>query len=274
MKSLKISLLITIIFANAISLLAQENDKAYLLCKYEQTFVEDTNRKQDILKDLGGLEISKNGSRYFSIYNDEMMKQTTEWRKQNGDKFPDMATMSKNNNKFRGASYDKLYKNFATSKLTIIDQIGRDIYSMEEEIPTFNWKILPDTIRILNQVCQKAICTFRGRNYEAWFAEGINISEGPWKFNGLPGLILKIEDSKKEYTFVAISIEKVDYTITPKPSNAQSIAKVKFLSMYKEFKSDPFGYLMNHTSEKNIVPEGVKPPKLNLPYNPIELTEK
>lgn len=271
MKSLK--LIITILLSNFIGIFAQETEKAYLLVKYKQISVTDTAKRSILNKDLGGLEISKSSSRFYSVYNEEMMKESAEWKKQNGDKLPDMTTMNKNRDKF-GASMAKFYKNPSVNKLITIDQIGRDIYKIEEEMPTFDWAISTDTMRILNQICQKASCSFRGRNYEAWFAEGINISEGPWKFNGLPGLILKVEDSKKEYIFVAESIEKVDYIITPKPAIAQSIAKAKFNEMYKEFKSDPFGYLMNHTDEKNVMPAGMKPPKLNLPYNPIELTEK
>lgn len=53
-----------------------------------------------------------------------------------------------------------------------------------------------DTTTILNIVCQKATMEFRGREYTAWFTMDIPINDGPWKLYGLPGLILKAEDSE------------------------------------------------------------------------------
>ena len=58
--------------------------------------------------------------------------------------------------------------------------------------------------------CQKAQCYFRGRQWTAWFAPGIPISDGPWKFGGLPGLITEVYDQAKQYYFSIIGLEKVD----------------------------------------------------------------
>lgn len=54
----------------------------------------------------------------------------------------------------------------------------------------------------------KATCTFRGREYTAWFCVDIPISNGPWKFGGLPGLILKVYDKDHLFVFESIEIEK------------------------------------------------------------------
>lgn len=42
---------------------------------------------------------------------------------------------------------------------------------------------------------------FRGRDYIAWFTEEIPVSKGPYKFNGLPGLIVLIHDITNRYTW-------------------------------------------------------------------------
>ncbi|MFY1045776.1 GLPGLI family protein [Chryseobacterium sp. GP-SGM7] len=44
--------------------------------------------------------------------------------------------------------------------------------------------------------------------YNAWFTNEIPISEGPYKFSGLPGLIVKIEDTKKQHIWELKGIEK------------------------------------------------------------------
>jgi len=269
MKSLKIFSLIIIFFTTITPSFAQE--KAFLLCKYTQVSVSDTNKRKNPDNDVMGLEIGKMSSRFYSINFQDRMKEAEEWKKQNGNKLPDMKTMMKNAGKM--GKPENIYKNLTANNVVVVDRIGIDMYSTIEENPVFDWKISTDTMRILDQVCQKATCQFRGRSYEAWFAQEINVSEGPWKFNGLPGLILKISDSKKDYIYTAISIEKIDYDITPKSAEAQEIKKDKFSKLYKEFKSDPFGY-MSARSTENIAPAGMKIPKLNIPYNPIELTDK
>ena len=55
-----------------------------------------------------------------------------------------------------------------------------------------------------------AVSDFRGRTWIAWFASEIPISDGPWKFNGLPGLIMEVYDAKKHFHFSLVGIEQVD----------------------------------------------------------------
>lgn len=63
----------------------------------------------------------------------------------------------------------------------------------------WNWKLNNETKKIGLFNCNKANITFRGRNYTAWYTTEIPVSFGPWKFNGLPGLILEIYDTRKEF---------------------------------------------------------------------------
>lgn len=70
------------------------------------------------------------------------------------------------------------------------------------------WKIIESTDTILGYPCQKATNSYGGRNYTAWFTLDIPMSDGPWKLYGLPGLILKAEDSSHIFRFEAIGIEQ------------------------------------------------------------------
>lgn len=275
MKYVKINLLLYLFLLSRDFIYAQTLENAHLLCKYKVAFVTDTNKRQNIQEDITGLEIDKNQSHYFSIYNEEQIKIREGWKKNNGDKSMDPSVFLSTYRK-RGTA-TKVYKNYKSNKITIFDNISTETFTFDEENPNFGWNVLPDTMIILKQVCQKATCQFRGRKYEAWFAQGINVSEGPWKFNGLPGLILKITDLKQDYSFEAISIEKIDYPIAPKPIKAIISRRTVFNRIYREFAANPMGSLdsskQKELSENSSDPFVQKLMKYKLPYNPMELTD-
>ena len=57
-------------------------------------------------------------------------------------------------------------------------------------------------------LCQKATCHFSGREFTAWFTQKIPVRNGPWKFGGLPGAILKVSDKDNLYDFECVKIEQ------------------------------------------------------------------
>ena len=69
------------------------------------------------------------------------------------------------------------------------------------QLINLKWNILADFTSILGYDVQKATTEFGGRKWIAWFAKEIPIQSGPYKFFGLPGLILKIEDIHKNHIF-------------------------------------------------------------------------
>ncbi len=73
----------------------------------------------------------------------------------------------------------------------------------------YEWKLEKGEHVVMGYVCKRASCRFRGRDYVAWYAPDIPIFEGPFVFNGLPGLILQVYDTQRHYTFTASRIEKV-----------------------------------------------------------------
>ena len=271
MKNLKSTVLITILLVSVGTINAQTSsiDNAYILVKYNITSMLDTNNRTKITKDIMGLEISKTGSRYYSVYDEERAKEAAEFKK-NPTKI-NMDEASLRNLLSKMGKPLKIYKDYLSGQTISIDRIASNWYNFKEDTPSFDWEILTDTSRIINQVCQKAVCKFKGREYEAWFAQEINVSEGPWKFNGLPGLILKISDSRKEYSFEAIAVEKIDYPIAPKLVNAQQVSKEKFLALYQQYIKDPIGFTFDGSGQKN---PGFKAKDAFVPHNPIELTDK
>ena len=88
-------------------------------------------------------------------------------------------------------------------------------YYYDESIPEIDWEIREDTTRILGYLCQKALGRYGGRNYEAWFSMEIPLSNGPDKFGGLPGLILRLGDSEGKIRLELSGVEtskKIDFT--------------------------------------------------------------
>ena len=107
----------------------------------------------------------------------------------------------------------KLVKDYKAKKIIVNDRISSYSFAYEENLIPQNWEIQDDTITIAGYVCQKAVCYYRGRSYEAWFASEIPISEGPWKFHGLPGLILYLYDTQHHYEFELVELKNIDSII-------------------------------------------------------------
>lgn len=80
------------------------------------------------------------------------------------------------------------------------------------------WKLINEKKNIGGFNCRKAQTALSGRNYTAWYAEEVPISDGPYKFQGLPGLIIEISDSKNEHSFTLRGLEKksLEYGISHK----------------------------------------------------------
>lgn len=113
----------------------------------------------------------------------------------------------------------------------------------------FNWKILSDKVKIGTYNTQKATTEFGGRQWIAWFTTDLPFQDGPYKFYGLPGLIVKIEDEGKNYSWELKGNKKVDNfeelsyaeKISPLGSGKRvEVSREKFESSINEFKKDPF----------------------------------
>lgn len=77
---------------------------------------------------------------------------------------------------------------------------------IKEDAFAWDWKLLGATKKIGDFNCQNASIKFRGRTFIAWFTIDIPVPFGPYKFKGLPGLILEINDSEKLWYMKAIKI--------------------------------------------------------------------
>ncbi|QHI37917.1 hypothetical protein IMCC3317_33000 [Kordia antarctica] len=111
---------------------------------------------------------------------------------------------------------------------------SKTIYGKEKR-PNLTWKFTTDTKMIGKFNCKKATTLFRGRKYICWYTEEIPLSYGPWKLQGLPGIIL---EAKSDDNFFIIKFKKIKYpeekVTVPTNQNKLLPKKEKFISM-KEY---------------------------------------
>jgi GLPGLI family protein len=221
--------------------------------------------------DLQRLEIGKYLSKYYSyfIYNSDSL--CTEWSKKhpNAASLPNrMGVHGKQKYGWSEYYYSEYFKDFSNNTLTEYARMPAYMQNYNcqysEILPTYDWKIRDDTLIVAGYLCQKAECSFRGRNYIAWFTVDIPVNNGPWKFGGLPGLIMKIYDSDKLYIFECIKVEtyKKRYPVKIYDYNSYvEIDRKKLLNLQKNIKED-FFQLLGITSKSKYS---------KIPYHPLEL---
>ncbi|MBU4538931.1 MAG: GLPGLI family protein [Weeksellaceae bacterium] len=134
-------------------------------------------------------------------------------------------------------------KDFKAGTKTFATRIARDQYSYDEDRP-MEWKILPETAKIGDYKTQKAETNFAGRTWSAWFTTDVPFQDGPYKFSGLPGLIVKVEDSKGDYSFDLKETKKIP--ALQSFSQGGNIIKVKRKDYEKQealFRKDPASFM-------------------------------
>jgi len=146
----------------------------------------------------------------------------------------------------------RIYKSYPGMKVQYVDKIASGFTPANigySEDLKFNWNILNDKQKIGEYNTQKATTEFGGRKWTAWFSTDLPFQDGPYKFFGLPGLIVKIEDDQKNYSWVLQGNKKVkDYTeysyienlMQAKGGKVNELSREKFEKTFSDFKKDPF----------------------------------
>ena len=167
----------------------------------------------DSYLDLGMLQIGRKFSKYSSSFVAHSDSLVLEWHRTHS---PNAAYPSYLEMKGRMDGYWSEYQyseifvkgNELTEWAVAPRHQEKNCARYTEPYPLMKWTLSKETMEICGHKCQKATCHFRGRDFIAWFAPDIPIRKGPWKFGGLPGLILKVYDTKELYTFECVKIEK------------------------------------------------------------------
>ena len=165
---------------------SQEANNAILNVEYDEYRIYTQGF---INLDLGTLHVSKN----ISYYNSVVQKKITTDLVPNENAI--MFTKGSGKKEILPEIIVDREKNLLTERL--FENLYLDNYfAVQEPLPKMKWELLNEKKIIGEYHCKKASVEFRGRTYYAWYTMEIPISLGPWKFNGLPGLILEVDDQK------------------------------------------------------------------------------
>jgi GLPGLI family protein len=224
---------------------SKPDDIAKLKCTYQFTFLADSIKMNYNDKDFYIIQIGENltkGYFYKTFYVDSMkstpagnqaLAEMINDRIKNAPSNPPLSYIEETVNlRSRGNFPAYLYKDYKAKKMTVTDNVSNHGFVYEDGLIPQDWTILEDTMTVLGYSCQKATCNFRGRDWEAWFAPDIPVSEGPWKFQGLPGLITKLNDTQFHYSFEMNGIQQVSEPIYIKiEKKHQKIDRISFLRL-------------------------------------------
>lgn len=156
----------------------------------------------------------------------------------------------------------KVTKEYPTMKSTFSERMLNSDFGYVDETK-INWNITSDKQKIGDYETQKATAEFGGRQWTAWFTESIPFPDGPYKFSGLPGLIVKIEDADKNYSWVLTAnkklkeFEELSYSEKLQAQFGGSkelkiIPRDKFESSFETYKKDPFASIRGQIPQNQL----------------------
>lgn len=102
----------------------------------------------------------------------------------------------------------EIWQGVPNDGMTVMMEVSPNFMSYEEELNMMDWTLEEGTKTICGYLCNKATTTYGGRDWTVWYAPDIPVSAGPWKFNGLPGLVMAAIDSESLHEFSAITFRK------------------------------------------------------------------
>lgn len=226
--------------------IAQSNDyviidKCQLLCYYRYQYCKDSTSSSITVSDMV-LQVGSSSSRFSSttsVIEDSLNHYVVP--------YVDFATFLNNTlGPLLTSSNSTIFSDFVIYKnypkkgdLVFFYTQGRNNKYKVYDPEVIDWRIddKSDTL-IMGYRCTKAHTRFRGRNYTAWFTPEIPLNDGPYKFRGLPGLIMLVYDSQNQHRFEIQSIVKPSRNaeiLYPSEKNEKRFKQVAPLDFVKAF---------------------------------------
>lgn len=151
---------------------------------------------------------------------------------------------------FKSNKVALVYKDLDNNTMLSDEKIFLENYLVKDVTNTFKWTLSEQTREILGHPCKKATTQFRGRTYEAYYALDLKFPFGPWKFSGLPGLILSVRSEDNFIKYEAINIQQIEGSkiVNPYKDVSKAISFQEFKDLYvKKYKE---------TTKETKLPDG------------------
>lgn len=247
---MRIFILILLFFINQFP--AQEMENSTIKCSYLAKFLIDTTNVSTQKEEITSLWIGKNTSIFKSDQKakyDSLTKESVKHSMQN----PVNGRIIIDFSKIPGAYFQpEVYK--VGSSMKIFDKILGTYYEYESD-QKINWTLVDETKTISTYKCRKAVGKYHNKNITAWYTEDVPISEGPYTFKGLPGLVVEAYDDKDFFHFTLVRLKNLSELIAP-IRNIISTDYNRFLKKRIDYQNDPAGayfMLTGRTTPKDDV---------------------
>ncbi|MFZ4927530.1 GLPGLI family protein [Chryseobacterium sp. Mn2064] len=220
--------------------MAQAQNKRFI---YQYTCIPDSTNTTDIIKDIMFLDVINNKSLFYSRFKfTEDSTSIAEAQKKNFyiPNAPILYRVEKTNGKIFLLTTD-----YGLGKISV------------EENRIINWKIDPAKQKIGEYNSQKATADFGGRKWIAWFTTDIPIQDGPYKFSGLPGLIVKMEDVTKSHIYELIGVKnlskEIEYPDLNSGAKELTLTRKQFEEAFVKYRKDPAAATRQRYIEGKII---------------------
>ncbi|WP_027385600.1 GLPGLI family protein [Chryseobacterium gregarium] len=233
---------------------------------YEYRFISDSTDTADVKKEMMLLDIDQNGSNYYS--QDKFVADSTSKADLEKQLKLNPGNINISRSDKPGQVSYKVTKRYPDFKTYLFTSVSSDRYKIEEDQKP-EWKILPDKQKIGAYNAQKATTDFGGREWTAWFTTDLPFQDGPYKFYGLPGLIVKIEDKTGSHSMTLVGNKTIAITADKEPELPQGmqvygmggkdieINKNQFRKVWKAYVNDPTKnmreMMMKNTDNNRVV---------------------
>ncbi|MGD1319308.1 GLPGLI family protein [Chryseobacterium sp. 2R14A] len=223
---------LNLFFIFLISLISAQNKEF----TYEYQFVSDSTNRKNPSTEIMILNVGTEKSYYYSL--DKYVSDSTINQEMKKGLFAMPRPFNIN---------EIISKDLKSKEISFETKVGDANYHVEQNV-NLKWNLLNEFDEILNHKVQKATTEFGGRIWNAWFAKDIPIQDGPYKFSGLPGLILKIEDKTLSHTFVLKGIKNTqspfEYPYRKDETRETKLSHEAYIKTYLQNRTDPTAHLV------------------------------
>ncbi len=190
-----ILILAVVVFPNVLS--AQQSNSTY--CFFYRYTANVSTTEDKIWEDEMVLFIEEGNRATFESYTRYQRARAMQEAKAKGMSFQEFSNSTAN---LPSAKFNfSIQRDYTAQQSIYKDKIVKDRYRYTEPLEKPVWRVHSETKIIKGFNCQRATIDTLGRKFEAWFTEEIPLREGPYKFHGLPGLIVELYDQNQDHHF-------------------------------------------------------------------------